>query len=102
MKVKHIFIDIDGTLTVYPFKREFTTSPMTLLENMVMERHGLSRQEAFSRIKSCGDTSVQCLSEFLEELQISRLCKNYSDGHGLGKLGAVELRYASGHSRLSV
>lgn len=72
MKVKHIFIDIDGTLTVYPFKREFTTSPMTLLENMVMERHGLSRQEAFARIKSCGDTSVQCLSEFLEELQISR------------------------------
>ena len=40
MKVKHIFIDIDGTLTVYPSKREFTTSPMALLEELVSRYRG--------------------------------------------------------------
>ena len=85
MKVKHIFIDIDGTLTVYPSKREFSTSPMTLLEELVMARRGLSRPEANARIRSCGDTSVQCLSEFLEELEIPRreyfeaLCTSLKD-----------------------
>ena len=72
MKVKHIFIDIDGTLTVYPSKQEFTTSPMALLEELVMARWGLSRPEANAKIRTCGDTSVQCLSEFLDDLQISR------------------------------
>ena len=72
MKVKYIFIDIDGTLAVYPEKREFTTPPMRLLEDLVMEKYDLSRGEAYAKIKSCGDTEIHCLSEFLEELQISR------------------------------
>lgn len=72
MKVKYIFIDIDGTLAVYPGKREFSIPPMTLLEDLIMEKYGLSRKEAYVKIKSCGDTQIHCLSEFLEELQIPR------------------------------
>ena len=72
MKVKYIFIDIDGTLAVYPGGREFTVSPMTLLEDLDMEKYDLSRQEAYAKIRGCGDTAVCCLSEFLEELRIPR------------------------------
>lgn len=70
MKVKHIFIDIDGTLVVYPHNREFTRSPGTLLAEMVMEKYAVSQEEAWKKIKSCGDTNIHCLSEFLEDLEI--------------------------------
>lgn len=70
MKVKHIFTDIDGTLVVYPENVEFSRSPMALLEDLVMEKHGIPRNEANRKIRSCGNTAIQCLSEFLEELEI--------------------------------
>ena len=72
MKVKHIFADIDGTLVIYPRNREFSVSPGEIFSDMVMKKYGISREEAWKKIKSCGDTSVHCLSEFIETLEISR------------------------------
>ena len=63
-------MDVDGTMAVYPRNREFDRSPMELLEDLVMEKENLSREEALRRIRSCGDTAVHCLSEFLDELGI--------------------------------
>jgi len=70
MKVKYIFMDIDGTMTRYVQGKEYEESPRTLLENLVMEKDGLSREEAWQKILACGDIDTHCLSEFLPMLGI--------------------------------
>ncbi len=70
MKVKYVFMDIDGTMIRFPTGKEYVTSPKTLLEDLVMEKDGLSREDAWRKILSCGDIDVHCLSEFLPELGI--------------------------------
>lgn len=72
MKVKHIFVDIDGTLVVYHSDREFSRSPEGFLTELVMEKHGISEKEAREKIRRCGDPELHCLSEFLEELEVDR------------------------------
>lgn len=70
--IKYILMDVDGTMTDYlnPGTPMSEFSPLTHLENLVMKKHGISREEAFRRISVCGDMEVQCLSEFLPMLDV--------------------------------
>ena len=70
MKVKYVFMDIDGTMTRFLTGKEIQVSPKSLLEDLVMEKNGLSREEAWQQIMLCGDINIHCLSEFLPALGI--------------------------------
>lgn len=66
-----ILIDIDGTMTGYhSVQKQSDLSPLVHLENLVIKKYGLSRDDANKKICSCGDMEVQCLSEFLLALEI--------------------------------
>ena len=71
-KIQYILMDVDGTMTglLKPGSPMMKSSPMTHLENLVMKKYAVSREEANRRICSCGDTAIQCLSEFLPQLEI--------------------------------
>lgn len=71
-QIQYILMDVDGTMTGLrkPGSQMMNTSPMGHLENLVMKKHAVSREEAHRRICSCGNTAIQCLSEFLPQLEI--------------------------------
>ena len=71
-KIQYVLMDVDGTMTGYlkPDPQIMTLSPLTHLENLVMKKHSVSREEAHRRICSCGNMEIQCLSEFLPQLEI--------------------------------
>lgn len=72
MKIQTVLMDVDGTMTGYKKPRRKSVPPLYLLENLVMKQHDIERSEAAARILSCGDCNLHCLSEFLEQLQVSR------------------------------
>lgn len=64
-------MDVDGTMTrVLPGKPEPCHHFWTILVNMVMEKYSLSFEAAEEKIKSCGNTELQCISTFLKPLDI--------------------------------
>ncbi len=71
-RIQYVLMDIDGTMTEYRTAGRTMSelSPLEHLENLVMRRNGVSREEAFRKISACGDMEVQCLSEFLPMLDI--------------------------------
>ena len=75
-QIQNILMDVDGTMTDY-FDPDnpamMSLSPLAHLENLVMKKHSVSREEARRRIYACGDTAIQCLSEFLPALEIEPL-----------------------------
>lgn len=68
--IKYVLTDIDGTLTRVDVSGGMEFSPLTHLENLVMEKYRIAREEALARITACGDLNMQCLSEFLGVLEI--------------------------------
>ena len=71
-KIQNILMDVDGTMTGFLRQKDqmMEISPMGHLENLVMKKHGITRAEANRRIRGCGNTAIQCLSEFLPQLEI--------------------------------
>ena len=72
-QIRNILMDVDGTMTDYldpDNPAMMSLSPLAHLENLVMKKHSVSREEARRRIYSCGDTAIQCLSEFLPALEV--------------------------------
>lgn len=69
--VKTILMDIDGTMTSTDGHSDgMEKGPGTHLEDILMKKNGITREEAHRRIFSCGDTSIHCLSEFLDQLDV--------------------------------
>lgn len=70
--VKTVLVDIDGTMTSTDGRHPdgMEKRPLTHLEDILMAKDGITRQEATCRILSCGDTSIHCLSEFLGQLGV--------------------------------
>lgn len=71
IKVKTILMDVDGTMTrATGTKPAVKQNHWTIFVDMVMKQHELSRTEAEERIKSYGNPELQCISTFLEPLNI--------------------------------
>ena len=70
-KIKTVLMDVDGTMTeYYSIRKMADENPLTHLENLMIKKYGISKEEAFRRISVCGDMEIQCISDFLSQLEI--------------------------------
>lgn len=63
-------MDVDGTMTVNPGNIILNRSPRVLLEDLLMEKEGCSRKEAWGKVVACGDIETHCLTEFFPALGV--------------------------------
>ena len=73
IEVKTILMDVDGTMTRYSNpKPDSGCHFWNILVKMVMEKYDLTSETAEAKIRSCGNTDQECISTFLEPLDICR------------------------------
>jgi len=66
-----ILMDIDGTMTSTDgHKNGMEKTSLAHLEDILMAKNKIPREEANRRILACGDIAIHCLSEFLEPLNV--------------------------------
>ena len=72
LKINRILMDVDGTMTWYLKNPQKSKSMMQCLNEMVQKKYYIDEKCAADKIAACGNPAVQCLSEFLDELQIDK------------------------------
>lgn len=71
--IENVLMDVDGTMTEEKKNENILqTSPHEMLVEMLIKIHNISRKVAIQLIKEAGDTSVICLFDLLDKLEISK------------------------------